>query len=64
MQDDKPLLRSMMGKQIWKQMRIDEEEFKRETRAYFALRYPGWTVVKVKYPFVLLRDDRGQRKHG
>ncbi|GAA0390223.1 hypothetical protein GCM10008933_21410 [Paenibacillus motobuensis] len=58
-QDDKPLLRSMMGKQIWKLMRTDEEKFKRETRAYFALRYPGWTVVKVKYPIVFLRDDRG-----
>jgi hypothetical protein len=49
----------MMGNQIWKLMRDDEEKFKQETRAYFALRYPGWTVVKVKYPIVFLRDDRG-----
>ncbi|WP_188536804.1 hypothetical protein [Paenibacillus segetis] len=56
----KPLLQSMMGDRIWKLMKTDPEEFKRETRAYFALTYPGCTVVRVKYPIVYLRDDRKQ----
>lgn len=56
--EDKPLLRSMMGERIWKIMQTDPEEFKRETRAYFARGYLGWTVVRVRYPNVFLRDDR------
>ncbi|EHB50087.1 hypothetical protein PaelaDRAFT_5634 [Paenibacillus lactis 154] len=59
--DGKPLMRSMMGDRIWSLMQSDPEEFKRETRAYFARGYPGWTVVKVKYPIVYLRDDRGRQ---
>ena len=55
----KPLMRSMMGERIWKLMREDRDLFQQETRAYFARAYPGWTVVKVKYPIVYLRDDRG-----
>ncbi|OAB34152.1 hypothetical protein PGLA_24975 [Paenibacillus glacialis] len=57
--EDKPLMKSMMGDRIWRLMQTDPEEFKRETRAYFALGYPGWSVVRVKYPIVFLRDDRG-----
>ncbi|HAF97512.1 hypothetical protein J2Z18_002126 [Paenibacillus lactis] len=59
--DGKPLMRSMMGERIWSLMQSDPEEFKRETRAYFARGYPGWTVVKVKYPIVYLRDERGRQ---
>lgn len=59
--DGKPLMRSMMGDRIWSLMQSDPEEFKRETRAYFARGYPGWAVVKVKYPIVYLRDDRGRQ---
>ncbi|WP_339294375.1 hypothetical protein MKY82_22235 [Paenibacillus sp. FSL W7-1279] len=59
--DGKPLMRSMMGKRIWSLMQSDPEKFKRETREYFARGYPGWTVVKVKYPIVYLRDDRGNQ---
>jgi len=59
--DGKPLMRSMMGDRIWSLMQSDPEEFKRETRVYFARGYPGWTVVKVKYPIVYLRDDRGRQ---
>ncbi|RED34699.1 hypothetical protein [Paenibacillus sp. VMFN-D1] len=55
------LLRSMMGMGIWRLMQSDPEAFKRETRAYFARAYPGWTVVKVKYPMVYLRDDRNKQ---
>lgn len=57
--DEVPLLQSMMGNRIWKLMRADREAFIRETEAYFARGYPGWTVVRVKYPIVYLRDDRG-----
>ena len=53
-------MKSMMGAQIWKLMQSDPEGFKIETRAYFALTYPGWSVVRVKYPLVYLRDDRKQ----
>lgn len=41
-------------------MQLDPEAFQRETRAYFARAYPGWTVVRVQYPIVFLRDDRKQ----
>lgn len=58
--DQRPLLQSMMGNRIWRLMSSDPEKFKQETRAYFARGYPGWTVVRVKYPIVYLRDDRGR----
>ncbi|AJS59881.1 hypothetical protein UB51_16930 [Paenibacillus sp. IHBB 10380] len=57
--EDKPLMKSMMGDRIWRLMQTDPEEFKRETRAYFALGYPNFTVKRVKYPIVYLQDDRG-----
>lgn len=57
-----PMLRSMMGNRIWRLMRVDREAFMQETRTYFARGYPGWTVVRVKYPIVYLRDDRGRRE--
>lgn len=59
--EEQPLMRSLMGNRIWKLMRTDPEEFKRETRAYFTRGYPGWTVVRVIYPIVFLRDDRGRK---
>lgn len=60
--DQHPLLQSMMGERIWRLMASDQERFKQETRAYFARAYPGWTVVRVKYPMVYLRDDRGRQE--
>lgn len=57
---DRPLLRSMMGERIWKLIDSDRDAFRRETINYFALTYPGWTVVRVVYPIVYLRDDRGR----
>ncbi|MEK4351136.1 hypothetical protein MKX41_09835 [Paenibacillus sp. FSL R5-0475] len=56
--NDKPVMQSMMGERIWKLMKVDQEEFKRETREYFARVYPGWTVKRVRYPIVYLQDDR------
>lgn len=58
--NEKPLLKSMMGDRIWRLMQSDPEAFKHETREYFARAYPDWTVVRVKYPIVYLRDDRKQ----
>ncbi|MUG45493.1 hypothetical protein [Paenibacillus woosongensis] len=60
--EDRPIMRSMMGERIWRLMQSDPEGFKRETRNYFARAYPGWTVIRVRYPFVFLRDDRGNRR--
>lgn len=57
-----PLLKSMMGDRIWRLMGTDRKAFMRETREYFAGAYPGWTVIRVKYPFVFLRDDRRNRR--
>lgn len=56
--DYKPLMKSMMGERIWRLKETDLEEFKRETREYFARGYPGFTVKRVKYPIVYLQDDR------
>lgn len=55
-----PLLRSMIGDRIWRLMDSDPEGFKREVRDYFARGYPGWSVVRAKYPHIYLRDDRGR----
>lgn len=55
-----PLLKSMMGNRIWRLMKSNPEMFKQETIKYFERGYPGWTVVRVKYPIVYLKDDRGR----
>lgn len=57
----KAILRSMMGERIWELFDTDKAAFQRETIAYFARGYPGWTVTKVKYPIVFLRDDRRRK---
>ena len=56
----KPFLRSMIGNRIWALFDSDPAAFKREVREYFARGYPGWTVVRAKYPYIFLRDNRGQ----
>lgn len=53
-----PLLRSMIGDRIWRLMESDPALFKQEVREYFARGYPGWSVVRAKYPHIYLRDDR------
>lgn len=55
-----PLLRSMIGDRIWTLMDADPARFKQEVRTYFERGYPGWTVVRAKYPHIYLRDDRGK----
>ncbi|WP_145047895.1 hypothetical protein [Paenibacillus xylanexedens] len=55
-----PLLRSMIGDRIWRLMDSDPALFKQEVREYFARGYPGWMVVRAKYPHIYLRDDRGR----
>ncbi|MBJ6360833.1 hypothetical protein ACFOQM_05910 [Paenibacillus sp. GCM10012307] len=55
-----PLCRSGVGERIWAFYHSDPERFKAESRAYFALGMPGWTVVKANYQhrIIWLRDDR------
>jgi len=54
----RPLLRSGVSDRIWALMKTDKAAFMREVKRYFALTYPGWTVVRAKYPDIFLRDDR------
>ncbi|MEY8748584.1 hypothetical protein AB9M62_57025 [Bacillales bacterium AN1005] len=53
-----PLLRSMIGVRIWQLMDSEPDLFKQEVMDYFARGYPGWMVVRAKYPYIYLRDDR------
>jgi|GEM_PF-2497755 hypothetical protein len=55
-----PLCRSGVSERIWALYHENPKEFKREVRDYFALGYPGWTVVKANYQYriIWLRDDR------
>ncbi|XEC97015.1 hypothetical protein AB6A23_11010 [Paenibacillus tarimensis] len=57
-----PLTRSGVSERIWSLYKADQEAFKREVNKYFALGYPGWTVVKASYHnrIIWLRDDRRQ----
>ncbi|TVX93018.1 hypothetical protein [Paenibacillus agilis] len=52
------IMKSTVSMRIWMLKDSDTEAFKHEVTNYFARGYPGWTVVKVKYPLVYLRDDR------
>jgi hypothetical protein len=56
----KPLLRSTMDGGVWEIYHSDPFEFKRKVKAYYALGYPGWTVVKANFELkaIWLRDDR------
>ncbi len=53
-------MRSGVSKQIWDLLDKDPVAFKKEVIAYFAVAYPGFTVVRAKYPDIYLRDDRRQ----
>lgn len=53
-----PLMRSGVSKRIWDLLDQDPVAFKAEVVAYFAVAYPGFTVVRAKYPDIYLRDDR------
>jgi hypothetical protein len=56
----RPLLRSGVSDKTWALLKTDKAAFGRELRRYFAIAYPGWTVVRAKYPIVFLQDDRGE----
>ncbi|MDT3426105.1 hypothetical protein J2Z22_001625 [Paenibacillus forsythiae] len=51
---------SMIGERIWA-LWDDEEAFKREVREYFKRGYPGFSVVRAKYPYIYIQDDRGRQ---
>jgi hypothetical protein len=55
-----PLMRSGVSKRIWNLIDEDPDAFKKEVIAFFAVAYPGFTVVRAKYPDIYLRDDRRQ----
>ncbi|TCZ76196.1 hypothetical protein E0485_15040 [Paenibacillus albiflavus] len=58
MVDDKPLMKSGISNRIWGLKDSDPDRFKQEVKRYFERGYPGFTVVRAKYPFIYLRDDR------
>lgn len=55
-----PLTRSNVAERIWSLYNTDQAAFKRKVRDYFALGYPGWSVVKANYQqrIIWIRDDR------
>lgn len=61
---EKPLLKSMVSERIWSLMDTDPDAFRAAVQEHFARGYPGWTVVRAKYPFIYLRDDRERIKRG
>ncbi|OXM84588.1 hypothetical protein CF651_18945 [Paenibacillus rigui] len=56
--NDVPLMQSSVSKRIWALMESHPEQFRQEVKDYFARAYPGFTVVRAKYPVIYLRDDR------
>lgn len=52
------LMKSMISERIWQLYQTDPDAFRAAVREHFARGYPGWTVVRAKYPFIYLRDDR------
>lgn len=54
----RPLVRSGVSDRIWRLKESDTKAFMSEVKRYFALIYPGYTVVRAKYPIIFLRDDR------
>lgn len=53
-----PLLKSSVGDSIWQLRSQNEKLFRQSLIDYFSLGYPGWSIVKVEYPLIYLRDDR------
>lgn len=59
-ENEKPLLKSMIADWMWDLMTTDPEHFKEEVTAYFARGYPEFKVVRAKRPFIYLEDERGK----
>ncbi|GGF72286.1 hypothetical protein GCM10010912_16750 [Paenibacillus albidus] len=53
--NDKPLTKSMVGNRIWALQKTDEAAFQRELVTYFALACPGYSIVRVEYPYIFLQ---------
>ncbi|AFC32170.1 hypothetical protein PM3016_5470 [Paenibacillus mucilaginosus 3016] len=58
MHNETPLMKSMIHQSLWALMESDPARFKQEVKSYFARTYPGFIVVRAKYPLIYLRDDR------
>jgi len=54
----KPLTIFGVGDSIWRLAKQDKQEFKRRMEGYVALCMPGYTIVRLEYPNVILRDER------
>ncbi|AFH62243.1 hypothetical protein B2K_16195 [Paenibacillus mucilaginosus K02] len=53
-----PLTKSMINQDLWTLMESEPDRFKQEVKSYFARTYPGFVVVRAKYPLIYLRDER------
>lgn len=60
---DKPLLQSTISDEVWRLAGSDLDEFEQRVKGYFALGYPGWTVIDFDFATrtIYLRDDRIQK---
>ena len=58
--DDKPLLRSSVGNELWDLLKTDPTTFKKRVQQYFAIGYHGWRVVRAdtKTKTIYLKDER------
>ncbi|ASA26597.1 hypothetical protein B9T62_34490 [Paenibacillus donghaensis] len=56
--NDRPLTQSLIGPRIMALLDSDPEAFEQEAIEYFALGYPGRTIVRFDNPTFYLRDDR------
>jgi len=56
------LTTSGIGESIWQLKEKDIDAFNKRVHQYFAVAYPGFTVVATEYPVIYLRDDRTARR--
>jgi hypothetical protein len=54
---ERPPIKSMISKRLWRLMETDPEAFKQQVKEHFALGYPRYVVDKAKYPFIYLREQ-------
>lgn len=57
-QDGRPLTKSLVGPRIMLLLDTDPAAFEQEAINYFAVGYPGLTIVRFENPTFYLRDDR------
>jgi hypothetical protein len=50
-------IQSLISERIWRLKDIDQAEFIKEVKAYFALGMPGYKVTRAKYPNIFIKKD-------